>query len=436
MLYTGLVIAVLIVVNAFYVAAEFAAVSVRRSRIRRLADDGNASARRLLPTLEDAAKLDRYVAACQIGITISSLVLGAFGQAHLAGKLTPVFAQWGGLQAVAAQSTSAVVVLVGLTVVQMVLGELVPKSVALQYSTQTSLYTALPMRWSLSLFSWSIAVLNGSGIAVLKWLRVPYGGHRHIHSPDEIALLIAESRDGGLLEPDEHDRLHEALRLTKRTARELMVPRRQVMAVEMNTPLDDVLTQVGEGPYTRVPVYSATMDEIVGILHAKDLMLRYFEPGGLSDLAEVMRPAVFVPESVTADRLLATLREQRSHQAIVVDEYGGVEGLVTVEDVLTELLGPVGDELKEDQPEPETLPDGRVRLPGLQHVGGIEQWTGVAWEGEATTVGGYVIELLGRIPASGERVTIHGVEVEIESVADHVVGSVLITPLPPLGGEM
>lgn len=434
-LVTWLVIFLLIAVNALYVTAEFAAVSVRRSRIHQLADDGNLLARWLLPSLQDAARLDRYVAACQIGITLSSLVLGAFGQATLARELVPLFARWGGLQEATAQSTSAVIVLIGLTVLQVVLGELVPKSLALQYSTQAALYTALPMRWSLSLFSWFIAVLNGSGIAILKLLRLPYGGHRHIHSPEEIDLLIAESRDGGLLEEDEHHRLHEALHLTTRTASELMVPRRYITAIDITTPLEDVLTQVGEGPYTRMPVYQDSLDNIIGIVHAKDLMLRYLDPGGLTALSEVMRPVVIVPENITADRLLTTLREQRSHQAIVMDEYGGVDGLVTLEDVLTELLGEVGDEFKADQPEPETLPDGRVRLPGLLHLDGIEQWTGVPWEGEATTIGGYVIEVLEHIPAVGEQTIIDGVVVEVERMEYYAVTSVLVTPVSPNGEE-
>lgn len=429
-LFTWLVILFLIAINALYVAAEFAAVSVRRSKIRQLADEGHRLARQLLPALQEAATLDRYVAACQIGITLSSLVLGAYGQATLAEALVPLCTRWGGLQEAAAQSTSAIVVLVGLTIVQVILGELVPKSLALQYSTQTALYTVVPMRWSITLFSWFIALLNGSGIAILNWLHVPYGGHRHIHSPEEIDLLIAESRDGGLLEEDEHHRLHEALHLTTRTAGELMVPRRYITAIDIDTPLEDVLAQVGEGPYTRVPVYRDALDNIVGIIHAKELMLRYFDADGLQSLTEVIRPAVFVPESVTADRLVAILREQRSHQAIVIDEYGGLEGLVTLEDVLTELLGEVGDEFKTDQPEPESLPDGRVRLPGLLHLDDVAEWTGVPWDGEATTVGGYVAEVLGHIPAIGERTHIDGVLVEVERMENHAVVTILVTPVP------
>ena len=430
-LLTWAVIILLILINALYVAAEFAAVSVRRSRIRQLAEGDHTLAARLLPVLEDARKLDQYIAACQIGITLSSLVLGAYGQATLAVHLAPLFERWGGLQNVAAQSTSATVVLVGLTALQMVLGELVPKSLALQYPTQVALYTVLPMRWSLSLFSWFIAMLNGSGLAILKLLRMPQVGHRHIHSPEEIDLLIAESRDGGLLEPDEHSRLHRALRLGIRSARQLMVPRKHMAAIAVNTPIDEVLRRVANSPYTRLPVYRDSTDNVIGMLHTKDLVMHYVEHGLPTSVEAVMRPIPSIPDNVTADRVLTLLRAHRSHQAIVVDEFGGVAGLVTLEDVLVEVLGEVADEFKADQPQPTRLPDGRVRLPGLMRLDRAEPWLGVLWQGEASTVGGHVMNTLGHLPTSGERVTIDGVEVEVERVAKNAISSILATPVSP-----
>lgn len=430
-----LVIIFLIAVNALYVAAEFSAVSVRRSRIHQLAEQGNQFARRLLPTIESATELDRYVAVCQIGITLSSLVLGAYGQATLAVDLAPLFERWGGMQTVAAQSTSALAVLIGLTVLQVILGELVPKSVALQHPARTALLTVEPMRWSRSALSWFIAILNGSGIAILKLLRVPYGSHRHIHSPDEIDLLIVQSRDGGLLEPDEQERLHEALQLSGRYARQLMVPRRYVTAIAIETPLMDVLDKVATGPYTRLPIYRGSTDNIVGILHTKDLVLHYFEHGALVSIEQVMRPVLYVPENVTAFRLLALLREGRSHLAIVIDEYGGFQGLVTLEDVLTEVFGDVADEFKGEQPQPERLPDGRVRLPGLMPIDEAADWIGVPWEGESDTVGGHVTEALGHIPAEGEQVTIVGVTVQVERMAHNAVASVIATPIAVAGEE-
>ena len=221
-LVAALVVVALILVNAVYVAAEFAAVSVRRSRVQQLAADGNPLAAWLLPILESPAALDRYIAACQIGITLSSLVLGAYAQATLAVWIQPYFESLAGMQAVAAQSTSAVVVLLVLTVGQVIFGELIPKSLALQYPTPTALYTLLAMVPSQWLYRPFIKWLNGTGLLFMRALGVRQHGHRHIHSPEEIALLIAESRDGGLLEPDEHLRLQRALRLNLRQARQVM----------------------------------------------------------------------------------------------------------------------------------------------------------------------------------------------------------------------
>jgi putative hemolysin len=424
-----LVIILLITINALYVSAEFSAVSVRRSSIRQIAEEGNLFARRLLPQLEDATKLDRYVATCQIGITFSSLVLGAYGQATLAVELAPLFERWGNMQAIAAQSTSAVVVLIGLTVVQVILGELVPKSLALQFPTKIALYTVAPIRWSQIGFSWFITFLNGSGVAILKLLRVPYGGHRHIHSPEEIDMLIVQSRDGGLLEPDEQQRLHEAIQLSTRPARQLMVPRRYVSAIDIDTPVMEVLHQVANGPYTRLPVYRKSADNIVGMLHTKDLVVHYLAHGTVSSIEQVMRPVLYIPENVNAYRLLTLLRDGRSHQAIVVDEYGGFIGLVTLEDVLTELFGDVSDEFKREEPKPEILPDGRVRLPGLMRLEDAAPWIGICWEGESDTIGGHVTEALGHIPSVGERITIDGVTVEVERVVHHTVASLTATPI-------
>lgn len=348
-LFTWAVILLLIAVNALYVAAEFAAVGVRHSRIRQRADEGNVLAIRLLSILSDPRKLDRYIAACQIGITISSLALGAYGQATLARSLAPVFERFGGLQDLAAQSTAAAAVLIVLTVLQMILGELVPKSLALQYPTQTALYTVLPMQWSLRALSWFIAALNGSGLAILKLIGVREAGHRHIHSPEEIELLIAESREGGLLEPAEHQRLSRALKLAVRPVKELMVPLQRVDAVEVSTPFDEVLRRVTDSPYTRLPVYRTSLNQIVGLIHTKDIVMRSLNGTGPGSVEHLMRPVLTVPSTMTADQLLGLMRERHRQQAIVIDERGSPIGLVTLHDVLKEVIGDVGDEFKKGE---------------------------------------------------------------------------------------
>ena len=415
------------------VAAEFAAVSVRRSRIRQRAEQGDAAAIRLLPYLDDPQALDTYIAASQIGITLTSLIVGAYGQAARAGPLAGVIQSVRPLSDGAARSTAAGIILVTLTILAMVLGELVPKSLALQYPTGVALYTSLPMAWSLRLFSPVIGFLNGSGALALRLFGIHQAGHRHIHSPDEIDLLIAESRDGGLLEPDEHRRLRRALQLGIRPARHLMVPRPQIAAIEISTPLDRVMEVVAESPFTRLPVYRGDIDHVVGVLHTRDLFTRLLADVAVTSIEPLLRPILIVPENITADALLTRMREQRTHQALVLDEFGGVSGLVTLDDVLTEVMGEVADELKGDDPAPERLDDGRVRLPGFMRIDEAEAWLGAYLDGESDTVGGRVAEALGHVPQPGERVVIHGVELEVETVANHAVATLLATPARPPG---
>lgn len=430
-------IAVLILVNALYVAAEFAAVSVRHGQVRSLSQGGNVLARRLLPTLEDPARLDTYIATCQIGITLSSLVLGAFGQATVALDLADLLEARFGLESVAAHSSAAVSVLVLLTVTQVLFGELLPKSLALQYPVPLSLGTFLPTHWSTVALRPFLLVLNGSGWFILRRMGLQQGAsHRHVHSPDEIEMLIAESSDGGLLEPEEQERLRQALRLGRRTARQLMVPRRRVQAVDLDAPPAHLVDVVAASPYTRLPVYRGTVDDVVGILHTKDVATHYARHGRVDALAPLLRPVLRVPDTVTGDRVLALLRERRARMAVVIDEYGGMEGIITFEDVLSELVGEVADEFKGVEPEPERLPDGRVRLPGDLRLDEAQAWTGVAWEGyDAVTVGGRVAAELGRIPESGERLVVNGVGVEVERVAGQTVLTVLVAPLQAEGGE-
>jgi putative hemolysin len=344
MLVAGAIIVLLILLTALYVAAEFAAVGARRSRLRRLAEDGNALAARILPVVEDPRELDRYIAVSQIGITLSSLILGAYGQATVAPRVAPILQRFG-LQPETAQSTAAIAVLLSLTALAMLVGELVPKSLALQDPTKIALLTVLPMQWSRRLFSWSIDFLNGSGLILLRLLRVPSTGHRHVHSPEEIELLIAESRDGGLLEPEEQVRLHRALRLGLRTANQLMVPRSRLAALDVDIPYAHVLRAVATSPYSRLPVYRGSLENVLGILHTKDVVMDFVQ-GHRGSVTSLLRPIVRVRDRMPADRLLAFLRERRSQQAIVVDEYGHVQGLITLEDVLAELLGGVADEFK------------------------------------------------------------------------------------------
>ncbi len=428
MLVAAGVILLLILLTALYVAAEFAAVGARRSRLRRLAEDGNPLAARIVPIIEDPRALDRYIAASQVGITLSSLILGAYAQAILAPRAAPLLVTWWSMEPKAALQTAAIILLIALTILSVILGELVPKAIALQYPTHTALFTVLPMEWSLRVYAWLIALLNGSGVLILRALRVPSTGHRHVHSPQEIELLIAESRDGGLLEPQEQVRLHRALRLGLRNARQLMVPRTRLAALEVATPMADVLRVAASSPYSRLPVYRRTLDNILGILHTKDVVTHFLERGRSGTLMQLVRPIPRVSEAMPADRLLAFLRERRSHQAIVIDAVGIVVGLVTLEDVLGELLGNVPDEFKASRLLPLRLSDGRVRLPGALPMDRASLWVGGAWPPGGITVDEFVRREVGRVPKPLERLAIAGLDAEVEALEAGTVASLIVAP--------
>jgi CBS domain containing-hemolysin-like protein len=332
------VIAVLIVANSLYVAAEFGAVGARSSRIRRMSDDGNWLARLLVPFLESPVGLDRYVGVSQIGITLSSLILGAYAQATLSGPLAVVLRSWFELTETTVQSLAILTVLVTLTAVQLILGELVPKAIALQYPTQTALATVLPMRWSLFLFRPFIALLNGAALMLLRAFGSTEQAHRHLHSPEEIDLLIAESRDGGFLEPEEQQRLRRALHLGRRSVRDLMVGLDRLTMVPLDASWEEVVRTITASPFSRLPVYSGTRDHVVGILRVKDLVERFTEDG-IVRLDRLLRPAVEIPVTLPADRAITELRERRVHSAIVADASGRALGLVTIQDLLGALLG-------------------------------------------------------------------------------------------------
>jgi CBS domain containing-hemolysin-like protein len=347
-----MIFAALLAANALYVAAEFGAVGVRRSRVRRLSEDGNPLARRLLPFVEDAAELDRYVAASQIGITLSSLILGAYAQATATVALAPWIGRTFGpafhLDAEAVASAATITVLIVLTAVQVVAVELIPKSIALQFPTQIALGTVLPMLGSVRVFAPIIYVLNGAASLVLRLFGGGPTTHRHLHSPQEISLLIAESRDGGLLEPDEHKRLQRALQLSQRTAGDLMVPRGRLTMLNADTPWSDVIRVVAASPFSRLPVYRGTPDQIYGIVRVKDLVRRFLKGtadsqdshDSLDSLDSLIRPVPRVPADLPADRIIGALRAKRAHLAIVVEKENPehVVGMVTIHDVVGALL--------------------------------------------------------------------------------------------------
>lgn len=423
-----LVIAVLIAINALYVAAEFAAVAVQRGQIAALAKSGNRRALGLLSVLQDGVRLDRYIAACQIGITLSSLIAGAYGQATIAIELGPSLSRTFDIDATSAETAAFTLVLLVLTALQVVLGELVPKSLALQFPERTALATYLPMRWSVSVYRVFIWLLNGCGFLLLRPFGIVPGGHQHVHSPEELAVLFAELRRGGTLSPESHRRLERGLQLSARTVRQMMTPRSELDAIEASTPAGDVLRRILHSPYSWLPVYRGSLDHVIGAVSTKAVVGHFAASGTVPPLSELVRPMPFVPDSLRSHGFVRFLQERRASKAIAVDEHGGLQGIISIEDVLWELFGEIGDELKQPEPSAEVLPDGKVRLPGSMRLDEAEPWVRTRWVGPAATVGGHIVEVLGRLPAEGESLEIDGVRVTITEMSPTAARWVVVEP--------
>lgn len=391
-----LLILVMVGFNALYVAAEFATVGSRRSRIQEMAETGSGPAKGLLAILQDPKRLDNHVAACQIGITLSSLVAGAYGQA----QLIPIFEDQFGS---ASPTIAIIVVLLLITAVQVVLGELLPKTVALRYPEALAMATLTPMRISKRLLRPLVAVLNGSAFAIMGRLGLHIDhSHSHVHSPTELAGLYHESAAGGLIDPAEREMLTGALSVTNRVVREIMTPRRRLATIEASTPIAEALAGLSASPHSRFPVTEGG-EEIVGFVTLRDLFLAN-EGAMAGTVADVCGEPMVVSEVFEVPELMATFSQQGIHAAVVVNEFGSISGMVTREDAIEEVLGELNDEF-DLEPDPITITGSEVSVRGdvlLKHLN--ERFELALPVDEVDTVSGYVWHHLGRIPDVGDTV--------------------------------
>ncbi|NNE11396.1 MAG: HlyC/CorC family transporter [Ilumatobacter sp.] len=391
-----LLILVMVAFNALYVAAEFATVGSRRSRVQESAESGSGPAKGLLTILHDPKRLDNYVAACQIGITLSSLVAGAYGQA----QLIPVFEEWFGG---ASPAVAIVVVLLFITTLQVVLGELLPKTVALRYPETLAIATLTPMRISQWLLRPLVAIFNGSAFTIMKKLGLHVDhSHSHVHSPAELAGLYKESAAGGLIDAAEREMLAGALSVSNRLVREIMTPRRRLMTVEASTSIRDALAELSASPYSRFPVTEGG-EEIVGLVTLRDLFLANEGAAG-GTVADVGEEPIVVSEMFEVPALTNMFSQRGVHAAIVVNEFGSISGMVTREDAVEEILGEVNDEF-DVEPDPITVDGDRVSVRGDVLLSVLNERFDLALPAEEVdTVGGYVWHDLGRVPTVGDTV--------------------------------
>lgn len=395
----------LLLSNGFFVASEFAMVKVRKTRIEQLVNEGNFNARIALEALKD---LDKFIAAVQLGVTISSIGLGWVGEGTLATIIEPLFAFLPGIsQSIATHTVSVSIAFALITVLHVVIGELVPKSIALEYTEATALVVARPMQVITFIFNPFIWLLNGFGNYLLNLMHIP---HTHkgslVHSTEELDMLVNASYNGGVLNETEKDMLHNVFKFSDLTAKQVMIPRTDMVCIPEDMTFEELNNLAAESQYTRYPVYSEDIDHITGLIHVKDLYSLSIK-NEERPIEELLREVLLVPETITMDNLVLEFKKRKGQMAIVVDEFGGTSGLITLEDVLEEIFGDVQDEFDEEEEcdireiEPNKyLANAMMRLDELAEFFDIPEET--VDDDDIDTIGGLVVKLLGRIAEVGD----------------------------------
>lgn len=424
-----LIVAGLIVLNGVFVAAEFAIIGSSRPAIERAARRGNRAARMVHEILRDAREQDRYIATAQLGITSASLALGMYGEHLLAEWLAQRLEALGEMRWVGAHGLASVIAVVFLSYLHVVLGEMVPKSLALQAPGKVAMAIAAPMRAvELALYPFVIG-LNGIGNAVLRLVGVERSAmsEESYRTADELSFIVAESRAGGLLAREPARIIQELLEFSDLTAGEVMVPRTRVAALALGSGRDEVAEVLRAERHTRFPVYEDDLDDIVGVVHVKDL-LAALRGGGSVDRA-LLRDLPFVPATEALDRVLTVLRRTRSQLAVVMDEHGGTAGILTLEDLFEEVVGDISD--SSESPHIRSDHDGKICAAGTVRVDELGEALGLVLEhDEVDTVSGLVITKLGRPPRIGDRVEHEGVVLEVSAVRGRGVHEVRVMQAP------
>lgn len=408
---------VLVFLNGYFVASEFALVAVRKTRIEELVRRGNTSAKLVKKALEN---LDSFISATQLGITIASLALGWVGEPALAGFFEQFLTFLPKEATFISSHTIAVIIAFFLiTFLHIVLGELAPKTVALQKAEKTSLLIIAPLVALTTIFKPFIWLLNGAGSLVLKIFGfTPPSGHQLVHSEEEIKMILSQSAQSGAIKQKEADMVYSVFKLGEIPVKQIMVPRTEIIAFNVALSVGEIIKRIEHTIHSRFPVYEHTIDTVVGFVHIKDL---YKQALSTKDkrLAEtnLIRKIIYIPETKRIDEVLRDMRKKRVHIAVVSDEYGGTAGIVTLEDVIESLVGEIEDEFEKPPQEIEKLKNGIYRIDGLTAVEKVQKKFNLPLKGQGyTTIGGLVFGILGTEPKIGDTIQIGTLILEIESL--------------------
>jgi putative hemolysin len=407
----------LILLNAFFVGAEYGLVTSRRTRIIELERGGNRGARSVLRITSDPP---RFISAMQLGVTISSLGIGALGEQVLAHRFHAVMASF----------LAVVLALLIVTYLHVVIGELVPKGIALGHPERTALAVSGPVRAFFVLFRPLIWLLQISSSVILRALGLePPGAEREAHSEAELRMLLSSSVEQGEIEHEEQEMLYKVFDFADKEVADVMVPRPEVVAISIELPAEQALQAVLESPYTRFPVYRDSLDDIVGVLHIRDLIEAMHDRSIASvDVPALVRPAYMVPETKDLAALLTEFRRTNQHMAIVIDEYGSMEGIATLEDLLEEIVGEIEDEFDLPDETVERLDEHTIRIDGTFPIDDFnEQFACELPDEDYHTVAGFVFGLLGRAAEPGDEVSHDGLRFHVDSVEGQRIDRLTVT---------
>jgi CBS domain containing-hemolysin-like protein len=400
-----------ILANGFFVAAEFAIVKVRPTQLAELAAAGSARARMARRILK---RLDSYLSATQLGVTLASLALGWIGEPAFARLIQPFLSFFGVYRAAIAHSIAASLAFVTISALHIIFGELGPKYIAIDRTLNTALWSAHVLRGFYVLAYPLIWMLNHSAIRVVRLVGInPASGRDMTHSQEELRLILASSEKAGVLSEENREIIEGVFQFSKRTARQIMVPRTDVAVLSTKKSIEENLEIIRSTRHTRYPLCEGTLDQTVGLIHVKDLFLAQLRGPGRS-LSELKREILFVPENSTVEALLSQFIEVKTHMAVVLDEYGGASGIVSLENITEELFGQIQDEFDRERPEIEPLGNGRYRVRGDYLIEDLADRLKVdVGEPAEETIGGYVAARLGREVAPGDRTQLGDLAIEV-----------------------
>jgi CBS domain containing-hemolysin-like protein len=402
----------LVVLNGFFVAAEFALVKVRASQLDIKSQTGSARAKLAKTLLE---KLDAYLSATQLGITLASLGLGWVGEDVFAHLVTNVFVKFGASpEGWTVHSFSIPMAFACLTFLHITLGEQIPKMIGIKYAMPTTLLIAYPMRIFYFLCAPFIWLLNKTSNAVLRLIGVKKAGEEDVHSEEELRLILTESEEGGAIKPSENELIQNVFDFDDRVVKQIMVPQNRISAIDVEQGRDQVSKLVIDEGFSRLPVYLGDIDNIIGIVHSKDLLKALIE-NRYRSIKEIMRPPHFVPESMKINELLRDFQKHHIQMAIVTNEFGATAGLITMEDIIEELVGEIQDEHDEEKPNVEKKSESEFLVNAQATVADVNEVLPIALplNSHYETVSGYVNYVFGRIPATNDIKKIDGYEVVI-----------------------